>query len=235
MESRKRREVIYAFKKTLPILFSYLFLSMAFGIMMNQAGLSFVWAYMISATIYTGAFQFVIVPFLSDGVKIITVVLTALAMNSRHIFYGFTFIEEFKKMGNKYLYMIFSLTDETYSLDCSLDVPNDFNRENIMFYIALFSRIYWLIGTSIGAFLGKIIPFDFEGIDFCMTALFITIFVDQWRQTRNHIPSIIGAISSIVFMIVFGKDSFILPALMTSTALLIICRKQIDEGSNTYE
>lgn len=108
MERIKKKELIYAFKKTLPILFSYLFLSMAFGIMMKQAKLSFIWAYLISATIYTGAFQFVIVPFLSSGANVLTVVLTAIAMNSRHIFYGFTFVEEFKKMGKRYLYMIFS-------------------------------------------------------------------------------------------------------------------------------
>lgn len=230
MERIKKKELIYAFKKTLPILFSYLFLSMAFGIMMKQAKLSFIWAYLISATIYTGAFQFVIVPFLSSRSNVLTVVLTAIAMNSRHIFYGFTFVEEFKKMGKRYLYMIFSLTDETYSLDCSLNVPDDINREDILFYIALFSRIYWLIGTSVGALLGRIIPFDFEGIDFCMTALFITIFVDQWRNTKNHIPAIIGLVSSLLFMFICGKDSFILPALMLSTALLMIFRKNIDEG-----
>ena len=141
------RELKYALGKTIPIMFSYLFLSMAFGIMMNQAGFPFYWAYLVSLTVYTGAFQFVIVSFLSAGAGIATIAFTALAMNCRHMFYGVTFLKEFKSMGKCYPYMIFSLTDETYALYCSLEYPKELDHHQVMFDIACLSRAYWLIGT----------------------------------------------------------------------------------------
>ena len=216
------RELKYALGKTIPIMFSYLFLSMAFGIMMNQDGFPFYWAYLVSLTVYTGAFQFVIVSFLSAGAGIATIAFTALAMNCRHMFYGVTFLKEFKSMGKRYPYMIFSLTDETYALYCSLEYPEELNRNQVMFDIAWLSRAYWLIGTLVGALLGQIIPFDFEGVDFCMTALFVTILIDQWKKSENHAPAVIGGVSAVVFLLIFGASRFMLPSLMVTTALLLI-------------
>ena len=211
------RELKYALGKTIPIMFSYLFLSMAFGIMMNQAEFPFYWAYLVSLTVYTGAFQFVIVSFLSAGAGIATIALTALAMNCRHMF-----LKEFKSMGKRYPYMIFSLTDETYALYCSLEYPEELDHHQVMFDIAWLSRAYWLIGTLVGALLGQIIPFDFEGVDFCMTALFVTILIDQWKKTENHAPAVIGGVSAVVFLLIFGASRFMLPSLMVTTALLLI-------------
>ena len=216
------RELKYALGKTIPIMFSYLFLSMAFGIMMNQAGFPFYWAYLVSLTVYTGAFQFVIVSFLSAGAGIATIALTALAMNCRHMFYGVTFLKEFKSMGKRYPYMIFSLTDETYALYCSLEYPEDLDHHQVMFDIAWLSRAYWLIGTLVGALLGQVIPFDFEGVDFCMTALFVTILIDQWKKSENHAPAVIGGVSAVVFLLIFGASRFMLPSLMVTTALLLV-------------
>ena len=216
------RELKYALGKTIPIMFSYLFLSMAFGIMMNQAGFPFYWAYMVSLTVYTGAFQFVIVSFLSAGAGIATIAFTALAMNCRHMFYGVTFLKEFKSMGKCYPYMIFSLTDETYALYCSLEYPKELDHHQVMFDIAWLSRAYWLIGTLVGALLGQIIPFDFEGVDFCMTALFVTILIDQWRKSGNHATAVIGGISAVVFLLSFGASRLMLPSLMVTTAFLLI-------------
>lgn len=232
------RELKYALGKTIPIMFSYLFLSMAFGIMMNQAGFPFYWAYLVSLTVYTGAFQFVIISFLSAGAGITTIALTALAMNCRHMFYGVTFLKEFKSMGKRYPYMIFSLTDETYALYCSLEYPEELDHHQVMFDIAWLSRAYWLIGTLVGALLGQIIPFDFEGVDFCMTALFVTILIDQWKKTENHAPAVIGGVSAVVFLLIFGASRFMLPSLMVTTALLLIFTpgenvlKTADDGNN---
>ena len=232
------RELKYALGKTIPIMFSYLFLSMAFGIMMNQAGFPFYWAYLVSLTVYTGAFQFVIISFLSAGAGITTIALTALAMNCRHMFYGVTFLKEFKSMGKRYPYMIFSLTDETYALYCSLEYPEELDHHQVMFDIAWLSCVYWLIGTLVGALLGQIIPFDFEGVDFCITALFVTILIDQWKKTEDHAPAVIGGVSAVVFLLIFGAARFMLPSLMVTTALLLIFTpgenilKTADDGNN---
>lgn len=222
----KKKELIYAFIQTLPILLSYLFLSMAFGMFMNQAGYSFVWAYLISLTIYTGAFQFALVGFLSNGVGLSTIVLMAFIMNGRHIFYGVSFIETFKKMKKRYPYMVLTLTDETYALYCSMSFPDNLDKEEIMFDIALLSRCYWLIGTLIGSILGNFIPYDLTGIDFCMTALFVTIMIDQWRSVDSHIPAMIGLGSSFLFLVLLGPDQFILPSLLLTCAVLLLLKKK---------
>ncbi|NCB92124.1 MAG: branched-chain amino acid ABC transporter permease [Clostridia bacterium] len=222
----RKREVKYAFVKTIPILFSYIFLGMAFGIVMYQAGFSFGWAVLTSIIVYSGAFQFVLVPFLAAGTSLITVALTAVAMNSRHIFYGLSFVEEFRSMGKRFPYMVFSLTDESFALNCSTEFPEDMDRKNIRFCMSLFCHIYWVCGTLFGSVMGQVIPFDFEGIDFCMTALFVTIFIDQWRTASSHVPAVIGLGTSVLFLILLGADNFILPALVLATAILIFYGKQ---------
>ena len=137
-ETVDRKEVLkQAFVKALPITGSYLFVSMAYGLMMQEAGLSWFWSLFTSLTVYTGAFQFVLVTFLSSGASILTIALTALFMNSRQFFYGLTFVEDFKKMGKRYPYMVHTMTDETYkaeNADCEkrqeqIKVQNQQNYE----------------------------------------------------------------------------------------------------------
>lgn len=176
-----------AFIKSLPIIGSYIFMSIAYGIMMEKSGFKWWWSFLASLSIYTGALQFVLVTMLSGGASIITVAFTTLFMNSRQFFYGLTFVEEFKKMKKKMLYMINTLTDETYAVKCSMLFDGEIeenNRRKIMFYVAMFSKSSWVIGTVIGGGAGQLIPMNLEEIDFCMTALFITIFIDQWKK-RN--------------------------------------------------
>lgn len=223
------RELKYALVKTIPIMFSYLFLSMAFGIMMNQAGFPFYWAYMVSLTVYTGAFQFVIVSFLSAGAGIITIALTALTMNCRHMFYGVTFLKEFKSMGKCYPYMIFSLTDETYSLFFVTKVPKDVKEEQFLFAIAVLDQSYWIIGSGIGALLGNVLPFSTEGIDFAMTALFVVIMVEQWMEKQNRPSVVIGLVCGLVCRLVFGADNFILPTMICVMVILLSCKKIFDK------
>ena len=223
------RELKYALGKTIPIMFSYLFLSMAFGIMMNQAGFPFYWAYLVSLTVYTGAFQFVIISFLSAGAGITTIALTALAMNCRHMFYGVTFLKEFKSMGKRYPYMIFSLTDETYSLFFVTKVPKDVKEEQFLFAIAVLDQSYWIIGSGIGALLGNVLPFSAEGLDFAMTALFVVIMVEQWMEKQNRPSVVIGLVCGLVCRLVFGADNFILPTMICVMVILLSCKKIFDK------
>lgn len=228
----QKAEVRYAMVKTSPVLFSYLFLSIAFGILMQEAGASALWAVLASLLVYTGAFQFVLVSFISGGVSLLTVALTALAINSRHIFYGVSFVETFREMKKRYPYMIFSLTDETYALSCSLETPEGMERKNLLFLIAVSCHGYWVFGTFLGALIGQYIPFDFTGIDFCMTAMFVTIFLDQWKQAKSHIPAVAGLASSILFLILLGKSRFILPALCLATAIMLAFRTKVEAKEN---
>ena len=174
-----------AFVKSIPIFCSYVFVSMAYGMMMASAGFPWYDSLLVSLTVYTGAFQFVLITFLSSGASLITIALTALLMNSRQSFYSITFLKEFKQMGRRKLYMIHTMTDETCAVNCTLDLPKK-EKEDTMFLVALFSRCYWIVGSVLGDILGQIIPFDLTGLDFCMTALFLIIFIDQWEKAEKH-------------------------------------------------
>ena len=218
-----------AFVKSLPIMCSYFFLGAAYGIMMEESGFPWYVALLLSMTVYTGAFQFVLITFLSTGASLLTIAITALLMNSRQSFYSLTFLNDFKRMGKRKLYMIHSLTDETYAVNCTLELPQK-EKEDTMFGVALLSHCYWMAATVVGAVLGQLIPFELEGIDFCMTALFVIIFMDQWKKASSHIPALAGLTCGIVCLLIFGQSSFILPALLlVSGILFFVGRKEAAE------
>lgn len=235
----------YAVKRTIPVMCGYIFMGIAFGLLLQQAGYNFIWAFLISVCIYAGSMQFVLVSFLYGGISLVTIALMTLLINGRHIFYGLSFIERFQKMGKKYPYMIFSLTDETYSILCSLRanetklraeaVLPEAREDKVLFLIALFDQSYWVIGCTLGAFIGEGLAFDYTGIDFSMTALFVVLFIEQWadagknsdRKGISHIPAIIGILSAVTFLLLLGPDSFLLPSLICTVLILLLLRNVI--------
>lgn len=221
-----RKEILKnAFIKSIPIMFSYLFVSMAYGIMMEEAGFKWYYSLFISMTVYTGEFQFLLITFLSSGASILTIALMAFLMNSRQVFYSLTFVDEFREMGKKMLYMIHTMTDETYAVNLTLDSKGK-EKEDTMFLIALLSRCYWMIGAVTGGILGQVIPFDLKGIDFCMTALFIIIFIDQWEKADNHLPALAGLAVALICLITIGERNFILSSLLIISGMLLVVRKR---------
>jgi 4-azaleucine resistance transporter AzlC len=226
--SEKKEVAKQAFLKSIPIMCSYLFVSMAYGIMMEEAGFGWYYALFVSMTVYTGAFQFVLITFLSSGASLLTIALTALLMNSRQTFYSLTFVDEFKKMGKKLPYMIHTMTDETYAVNCSLPQEEP-HRQDIMFGVAFLSRCYWMAGAVIGGVIGQLIPFELEGIDFCMTALFVIIFIDQWEKSNHHLPAILGLAVAIISLLLFGQRNFMLVALVAVSGILLFLREKGEE------
>ena len=215
-----------AFVASIPILCSYLFLGMAYGILMQEQGFGWLESLIASAVVYTGAFQFVLITFLSSGASLLTIAVTALFMNSRQSFYSLTFLNDFKQMGRRKLYMIHAMTDETYAVNCTLESLPPEERRETMFYLAVLSHIYWTAASALGGMLGQIIPFDMTGIDFCMTALFVTIFVDQWEKARRHFPALAGLCVAVVALAIFGASGFMLPALLATSALLVFAGRK---------
>lgn len=219
----------FSFIKTIPVLFGYLFLGIAFGLLLQKAGYNFIWALLISTFVYAGSMQFVLISFLGTSISIISVILMTLSINSRHIFYGLSFIEKFKHMGKAYPYMIFSLTDETYSLLCGTKIPPDLDEDKVFLAISSLNQSYWVIGSVLGALLGEMILFNTTGIDFAMTALFVVIFIEQWLSTSLHIPALIGLACGLLALILFGPSQFILPSLICTIGLIVLFRKPIQE------
>lgn len=220
--------VRYAFMKSLPVMFGYIFLGIAFGVLMQQAGFPVWMSLLISLIVYAGSMQFVLVTLLSSGASVLLTAAMTLLINSRHIFYGLSFVEKFKTMGRRYFYMIFSLTDETYSVLCSVRPEDKTDKKQAMFLIALFDQAYWVAGSVIGAAVGGLLPFDTTGIDFSMTALFVVIFLEQWLDAKTHIPAVVGLVSGISFLLLLGPDNFILPSLVVTVTILLLCRRKIE-------
>lgn len=222
-----KKYISYAFYKTIPVLLGYLFLGLAFGLLLQEAGYSFWWALLSSTIIYAGSIQFVLVSFLGGGTSLPVVAVMTLLINSRHAFYGLSFVEKFRQM-KTYPYMVFSLTDETYSLLCSTTVPEGMDEKKTFFLISLFDQCYWITGSVLGGALGEILPFDMTGIDFAMTALFVTIFIDQWRSAKSHLPALIGLCSGVICLLIFGGSNFILPSLLITVTLLMALQNPIE-------
>ena len=218
-----------AFIKSIPIMCSYVFVSMAYGMMMENAGFAWYYSLFTSLTVYTGAFQFVLITFLSSGASIVTIAVTALLMNSRQSFYSLSFLEIFRKMGRKKLYMIHTMTDETYAVNCTIE-DKDENSRKEMFLVAFFSRCYWMFGAVMGGLIRQLIPFELTGIDFCMTALFIIIFIDQWEKADKHFPAIAGILIAIIALLIFGQTAFMLPALVIVSGVLIFWNSKQQES-----
>ena len=224
METNWRQTARFAFRQSLGVLFGYVFLGTAFGILLRQAGFGALWSLAFSGLVYAGSLQFVLAGFLAAPTALPTVALMSLFINARHLFYGLSFIERFRSMGKKRPYMIFSLTDETYSVLCGMDeVPTGVDKNGAMFLVALLDQLYWVAGSLLGTFAGGL-PLDFTGIDFSMTALFLVIFLEQWRGAKSHLPALLGLGCGAVFLLALGPDNFLLPALCTTVAVLLLAR-----------
>ncbi|MBQ7732901.1 MAG: AzlC family ABC transporter permease [Synergistaceae bacterium] len=212
-----------AFRDTLPVMTGYIVLGLGFGIILSTRGYNALWALLMCIVIYSGTMQFVAIDLFTSGASLAATGMTSLMVSARHLFYGLSMIERYEKVsGLRKFYMIFALTDETYSLVCEAD------DEDYCFWVSLFNHIYWTSGSIMGALLGQILPFDFRGIDFALTALFVSICVEQWLNTSNHYSSITGFVVSVLCLVVFGAESFLIPSMILITATLLIMRERIE-------
>ena len=216
-----------SFKSSLPVMAGYLVLGAGFGMMMKAAGYGAGWAFAMSLLVYAGSMQYAAVGLLGGGVSLVSLALTTLMVNARHLFYGISMLEPYRKAGAAKPYLIFALTDETYSLVCS---GKRSIRECLL--ISLFDQIYWVAGSTAGALLGGVVPFSTEGVDFALTALFLTVFTQQWLESKTHFPALCGVGVSVVSLAVFGPDRFLIPAMAGITALLLAAGQKEKEGNH---
>ena len=221
-----------AFPFTVPVMLGYISVGIAFGLLAEKSGLNFFWALLMSLAIYAGSMQFIAINLIVSGMGLVEIGLMTLIVNIRHLFYGLSFIDRFKTMGRKKLYMIFSLSDETYSLLCAAEAPEEINSDQFLFSISLLNQIYWLIGTLLGSMAGNLIKFNTAGIDFAMTALFVVIFIEQWKSFKTHIPAFIGIVATIVSLVIFGPDNLIVPSMGFILVALAMFKKRIEAKDN---
>lgn len=224
-----RKALATAFPVTLPVLMGYLSIGIAFGLMLQRVGYNFLWAFFMSLTIYAGSGQYLGVELLATAASLGTVALMILLINFRHLVYGLSMLEKFRGMGWHKVYMIFSLTDETYALLAGAQVPVGVSAKHFYFAIAVLDQLYWIVGSIIGGIAGDLLTLDITGIDFAMTALFVVIAVDQWKTYRQHLPALIGAGATLLFLLLLGADRMLVPALVSIVLLLLLLRPLLEK------
>ena len=222
----KKTTITAAFRDTLPVMTGYVFLGFGFGILMYQSGYGVLWSFAASLFIYAGSMQYMAVSLITGGASLLTTALTTLVVNARHLFYGISMVDAYKGAGKRKPYMIFALTDETYSLVSQNQTPD----HGYCFLVSLFDHIWWVSGTVLGALAGSLIPINYEGIEFVLTALFVTIFVEQWLSTKDHVPALIGLGATALCLLIFGKDVFLIPSMIVIATALILLRRRCDRA-----
>ncbi len=219
-----------AFARSLPVMAGYIILGIGFGILAHRAGYGFPWALAMSLFIYAGSMQYVGVGLLAGGASVLTVLLTTVMVNARHLFYSISMLRHYRDAGPFRPYLIFSLTDETYSLLCDGKTPEGTDADRFRFFLSLFNHAYWVLGSVIGSLVGGILPFSAAGIEFSMTALFIASFTEQWIMEKDHIPALTGLLGTALCLIVFGPGRFLIPSMLLITALLTLFRDRTGAG-----
>jgi len=221
----KKKLLRTALLDTVPVMTGYVFLGFGFGILMQQRGFGVLWSAAMSLFIYAGSMQYVAVSLLTSGASLLTTALTTFVVNARHLFYGISMIDAYKNTGRKKPYLIFGLTDETYSLVSQIHVPEGISKNGYCFWVTVFDHLYWVTGTLLGALAGSLIPINYEGVEFALTALFVTIFVEQWLSTKKHGPAIVGVAATTASLVLFGKEVFLIPSMVIIAVCLTIMRK----------
>lgn len=224
--------MMLAFKATTPVLFGYLAIGIAFGLLLKNAGYPWIIALIMSVLIYAGAAQYLAVTFFTNNVTFIEVATITFLVNFRHMLYGLSLFDKFNLTKRLKPYMIFSLTDETYALLTSINDPVGVNKPKFYFYIALLNHSYWVIGSAIGAIAGNFVTINTKGLDFALTALFIVLLLEQLKSYKTHIPFIIGGCCAVISIIIIGRTNMLLLSVMLSILIMLVLKKRIVEDES---
>ena len=225
-----KKALFAAFPNTIPILAGFLFLGMTYGIYMNVSGFSFWYPCLMSLTIFAGSVEFVAVNLLLGAFHPIQALAMTLMLNARHLFYGISMLDRFRGLSLKKIYLIFGMCDETFSINYTAEIPPDVDRGWFMFFVTLLNHLYWFAGATLGGVFGSFITFNTEGLDFVMTAMFVVIFLEQWLKEERHESSLLGIGLSVLSLIAFGADGFLIPAMLSILAVLTLLRKPLTKG-----
>ena len=228
-QETRRRALSAAFPYTLPILAGFLFLGIAYGVFMRTAGFSAVFPILMSLTIFAGSMEFVTVNLLLGAFQPLGAFFLTLMVNARHLFYGVSMLDRYRDTGAKKWYLIFGMCDESFSINCTAQVPPQVDRGWFYFFVTLFNHFYWVLGATLGALFGSLVHFNTEGLDFVMTALFVVIFLEQWLKEKNHVSSLLGLGLSLLCLVLF-RDSFMIPAMLAILGCLTLLRNSLEKA-----
>lgn len=219
-----------AFPQTVPIFAGFCFLGMTYGIYMNVSGFSFWYPMLMSMTIFAGSIEFVAVNMLLGAFNPLQALAVTFMINARHLFYGISMLDKFKGTGLKKIYLIFGMCDESFSINCTADIPKDIDKGWFMFFVTLLNHLYWVFGATMGGIFGSLITIKLEGLDFVMTAMFVVIFLEQWLKEKNHTSSLLGLGLSLICLLAFGADNFMIPSMLAIFIVLTLSKNRLEKG-----
>ncbi len=228
MNKKLKKAFLAAFPKTIPIFAGFWFLGLTYGIYMNVSGFSFWYPMIMSLTIFAGSVEFVAVNMLMGAFNPLQALAMTLMINARHLFYGISMLDKYKGTGLKKFYLIFGMCDESFSINYTAKIPDDVDRGWFMFFVTLLNHIYWFTGATLGGIFGSLIQFDTEGLEFVMTAMFVVIFLEQWLKEKRHTSALLGLGLSLICLIAFGADGFIIPAMLAILGVLTLIRRPLE-------
>ena len=221
----KKKALKQVFLDTVPVLTGYLFLGIGFGILLSESGFGLGWAFFMSVFVFAGSGQYLAVSLLAGSASLLGAAIATLLVNARHIFYGISLIDAYQDAGKKKPYLIFALTDETYTLVTQNQPPEGMKRHSYCFLVSVLDHSYWIVGCCLGSVVGHLVPISFEGVEFVLTALFVTMFVEQWLSNKNHFPALVGAGATLLCLVIFGSELFLIPSMVVIALVLTIYRK----------
>ena len=230
MNNKYLKALKAAFPYTVPIFAGFWFIALTYGIYMNSEGFGFLYPCFMSMAIFAGSMEFVTVNLLLGQFDPIGALMLTLMVNARHLFYGISMLDKYRGTGLKKLYLIFGMCDESFSINYTAEIPEDVDRGWFMFFVTLLNQLYWVSGATLGGIFGSLIKFNTEGLDFVMTAMFVVIFMEQFLKEKNHIPSFLGLGVSLVCLIIFGADNFIIPSMIGIFVILSAARVKLEKG-----
>ena len=219
-----------AFPFTIPIFAGFTFLGLTYGIYMNVSGFPFWYPLVMSLTIFAGSMEFVAVNLLLGAFDPVQAFAMALMLGARHLFYGISMLDKYRGTGLKKLYLIFGMCDESFSINCTVQVPEGVDRGWFMFFVTLLNQLYWVSGATLGGIFGSLIRFNTQGLDFVMTAMFVVIFLEQWLKEKNHISSLLGLGLTALCLLAFGPDRFMIPSMAAILGVLLLLQKPLEKG-----
>jgi 4-azaleucine resistance transporter AzlC len=225
--SSHRAAFLSAFPHTIPVLTGYLTMGVAYGVLMQINGYGAFWSVLMSLVAFCGSMQYAAISLLTSAFNPLQALLLSLTVNARHLFYGLSMLEKYQGLKKTRLFLIFSLSDETFSISSSVLPPASINRKFFYFWISFLDYFYWALGTLLGALLGSLITFNTAGLDFVLTALFVVLFLEQIKTRTNLKSGLVGILSTILCLILLGANQFVIPAMILIVVLLMIWRKRV--------
>lgn len=214
-----------AFPATVPVMTGYLCLGFAYGLLMVSQDFSPVWPILMSLVVFGGSIQFLAVSLLASAFDPVATFFLSVMVNARHIFYGLSMLEAYRGTGAAKLPLVALLTDETFSVVSATEPPEGVLKKDYCLWVSFLDYLYWVGGTAAGAFLGNLLTFDTTGMDFALTALFVVLFMEQWKKKDNRFSGLVGIAASALALALFGAESMVIPAMVMILIVLLGRRK----------